>query len=564
MNKFIASNLKKLNGSLFVLKQKNVNLPQVDCLKIFDQYGIKFKTIRLIEDIKDVNIGKSDFVLIYGDERFLKDSSVKLKRQEIIYDDFSNWFCNDLRVYNIALMGYQEYIDICDNKIIISSRVSKNIVVRRLFSNNILCGKKNIVRIGKVTTVTNSCLIVLCGHNAYVHISDRATIRNLEIQVSTDGKVTIDEDVMFARDVVILQTDQHLIFDLYTKERINRSKEVYIGKHVWIGRGVMLLGGATIMDNCVVGAKSVTSSRFNEKNCIIAGNPAKIIRRNIIWSRDSARLDKKNFSECSDKEYVNNIIISDKSKERKICNIIGSCVTRDVFELEDNDSFNVNCYVGRNGIISSCMAPIDTQMLYNPNDKIGWENRMVLCDMSKSMFRLLADKSSEWLIIDLIDERFGLLEVKTSVLTTYITYSQVLQRSPYLNMVIKDKRYTVMDQDDISDFLIKEMFKQFCEKVSHLYPAEKIIIHKAYPVFKYRALDGEIKDFNHGDVILKYRNRLSKYYNLLEENFGNKVYTIEMPDNTIGDESHKWGLASTHFTKDYYEYILQQMKNIIQ
>ena len=117
MNKFIASNLKKLNGSLFVLKQKNVNLPQVDCLKIFDQYGIKFKTIRLIEDIKDVNIGKSDFVLIYGDERFLKDSSVKLKRQEIIYDDFSNWFCNDLRVYNIALMGYQEYIDICDNKI---------------------------------------------------------------------------------------------------------------------------------------------------------------------------------------------------------------------------------------------------------------------------------------------------------------------------------------------------------------------------------------------------------------------------------------------------------------
>ena len=51
-----------------------------------------------------------------------------------------------------------------------------------------------------------------------------------------------------------------------------------IGKNVFIGCNSLILKGTVIGDNCVVGAGSVVSGKF-EENCIIAGNPAKVIKK---------------------------------------------------------------------------------------------------------------------------------------------------------------------------------------------------------------------------------------------------------------------------------------------
>ena len=56
------------------------------------------------------------------------------------------------------------------------------------------------------------------------------------------------------------------------------SKPVIIGKNVFIGTGSMILKGSVIGDDCVVGAGSVVSGTF-EPGCVIAGNPAKVIRK---------------------------------------------------------------------------------------------------------------------------------------------------------------------------------------------------------------------------------------------------------------------------------------------
>lgn len=71
--------------------------------------------------------------------------------------------------------------------------------------------------------------------------------------------------------------------------------------------GSNFVGGAQIGTGSVVGCKSVTSSQFG-RNQIIAGTPAKVLRENIIWSRDSTRdFDHASFEECIDKmalEYL--------------------------------------------------------------------------------------------------------------------------------------------------------------------------------------------------------------------------------------------------------------------
>lgn len=56
--------------------------------------------------------------------------------------------------------------------------------------------------------------------------------------------------------------------------------DTYIGKQSIIGYASIILPGVRIGDNVIVGAGSVVS-RDVPSNCIVAGNPAKIIKINI-------------------------------------------------------------------------------------------------------------------------------------------------------------------------------------------------------------------------------------------------------------------------------------------
>lgn len=56
------------------------------------------------------------------------------------------------------------------------------------------------------------------------------------------------------------------------------SRAVIIGKNCFIGCNSIILKGTVLGDGCVVGAGAVVSGRF-EEGCVIAGNPARVIRR---------------------------------------------------------------------------------------------------------------------------------------------------------------------------------------------------------------------------------------------------------------------------------------------
>ena len=94
----------------------------------------------------------------------------------------------------------------------------------------------------------------------------------------------IGNDCMFAQNVTMVAGDGHYIYDIETLENITSYDFINLDNHVWCGVGATLLSGAKVGTNSIVGAASLVNKMF-EENSIIAGVPAKTIRKGIGWKR---------------------------------------------------------------------------------------------------------------------------------------------------------------------------------------------------------------------------------------------------------------------------------------
>lgn len=75
-----------------------------------------------------------------------------------------------------------------------------------------------------------------------------------------------------------LNLDQHL-----------EAKPIYLGENCWIGMNSVILPGVTLGPNTVVGAGSIVTRSFPDGYRIIAGNPARSIRKLTEGSAPSDR-----------------------------------------------------------------------------------------------------------------------------------------------------------------------------------------------------------------------------------------------------------------------------------
>ena len=73
---------------------------------------------------------------------------------------------------------------------------------------------------------------------------------------------------------------QCTIYHNVTLGKKNKSRP-YIGNNVVINANAICIGGITIGDNSIIGAGAVVTKNVPE-NCIIVGNPARIIKKNGI------------------------------------------------------------------------------------------------------------------------------------------------------------------------------------------------------------------------------------------------------------------------------------------
>ncbi len=160
------------------------------------------------------------------------------------------------------------------------------------FCNSIICcnGNNNEIIIEKSVYNISNLTVNFSGKldNRKVHIKENVSIGGAKLNCwSENSKITIGQDCMLSYGIKIINGDGHILLDKLTNEYLKNNHNIYceIGNHVWIGLNSIICKNVKIPDNCVIGAGSVVTKSFNEENCAIAGNPAKIIKKNINWDR---------------------------------------------------------------------------------------------------------------------------------------------------------------------------------------------------------------------------------------------------------------------------------------
>lgn len=66
--------------------------------------------------------------------------------------------------------------------------------------------------------------------------------------------------------------------DLVNNDAHTVSAPIEIGRFCWMGMNAVILPGVRLADFTIVGAGAVVTKSFNEGYCVIAGNPAKVIK----------------------------------------------------------------------------------------------------------------------------------------------------------------------------------------------------------------------------------------------------------------------------------------------
>ncbi|WP_447951782.1 acyltransferase [Chryseobacterium koreense] len=115
-----------------------------------------------------------------------------------------------------------------------------------------------------------------------VIIGDHVNMNN-DVHIACINRIEIGDHCLLASRIYISDHDH----GAFTKESLRTAPNkrpliskgpVIIKDHVWIGEGAVILANVTIGENAIIAANAVVTKDV-PPNCIVAGVPAKIIKR---------------------------------------------------------------------------------------------------------------------------------------------------------------------------------------------------------------------------------------------------------------------------------------------
>ena len=124
--------------------------------------------------------------------------------------------------------------------------------------------------------IAHGCRVVR-PENITFNPNDLNNFQSNGIYYQAIGKITIGEGTYIAPNVGLITANHDLVDpDIHLE-----PEPITLGEKCWIGMNSVILPGVTLGDHTIVGAGSVVTKSFDKGWCVVAGNPARVIREII-------------------------------------------------------------------------------------------------------------------------------------------------------------------------------------------------------------------------------------------------------------------------------------------
>lgn len=145
--------------------------------------------------------------------------------------------------------------------------------------NNVIIDNNVELLVNTISQTSSKPLLIL---GDYVHLSKYNCI-------GCTGRVVLESHVRLAPYVHI--TDRNHCYDDISHPIWKQPivvKDVYIGSETWIGFGAQIMPGVHIGKHCVIAAGSIVTKDIPDY-CVVAGNPARIIKK---YNKNTAKWER--------------------------------------------------------------------------------------------------------------------------------------------------------------------------------------------------------------------------------------------------------------------------------
>jgi acetyltransferase-like isoleucine patch superfamily enzyme len=132
------------------------------------------------------------------------------------------------------------------------------------------------VRLGDGVRIGPGTSIVCTGE---LELADNV-LTNARVSIYCAKQIVIGRDALISWDVTLVDNDFHPLYDA-DKNWINPPAPILIGERAWIGFGATIAKDTRLAAGTVIGAGAVVRGDFNDANCVLSGNPARLVRRGV-------------------------------------------------------------------------------------------------------------------------------------------------------------------------------------------------------------------------------------------------------------------------------------------
>ena len=175
--------------------------------------------------------------------------------------------------------------------------------------------KSNIVFNGNCSFSIDSSLRLT--KNATIIFGDNVRIGDA-VKIMCENRIEIGSNSEITFGSQIVDTNFHYIQDIVNNKIKRKNLSIKLGSNNWIGNNSTIMKGAETHDCTILASGSLLNKKFEEKNIVLAGSPAKIVDRNKkrIYSIEMEKEIDEFFYENENVDYyVVKISDNDEDKE---------------------------------------------------------------------------------------------------------------------------------------------------------------------------------------------------------------------------------------------------------